>query len=95
MGREIANLRNENGRPYTVANRLHGQIIEFSRVVLTKGFDPKPIISTEMYLFLETQVFPILESQNRPYQYSKEVLKDLRAHIDEGEYQTRKAEQQA
>lgn len=93
MGREVANLKNENGRPHTVCDRLHAQIIEFSRVVLNAGFDPATKLATEMYLYLEMQVFPTLEATRRKYPYQKEVLNDLYKFIDETEYETRKQEQ--
>ena len=92
LGRDVANLKNENGRPHTVADRLHANIIKYSNIQREKGFEPDKRVGTEMYLFLET-VFQTLYEYKRAYPYAKEVLRDLYKHIDEQEYQTRKAEQ--
>lgn len=92
LGRDVANLKNENGRPHTVADRLHANIIRYSNIQREKGFEPDKRVGTEMYLFLES-VFQILDEYHRAYPYAKEVLKDLHKHIDPQEYQIRKAEQ--
>ena len=92
LGRDIANLKNENGKKSTIAIRMHRNIIDYSRMQKKSGFEPDKILATEMFLFLE-HVFSTLEEYGRPYDFSKYVLNDLRPHIDAQEYQTRKAEQ--
>ena len=93
MGREIANLKNENGNTATVCGRLRGQITEFSRIVEQSGFDPQRNTATDFYIYLESIVFPELVTRNRSYTSSAAVLKALRPFIDEAEYNARQQEQ--
>lgn len=93
LGRDVANLKNENGNVRTVANRMRTTIIELARLMQQPGFDPDTILATELYIYLQSTVFPALEQQGRAFQTSKEVLEDLYLFIDVQEYELRTKEQ--
>ena len=83
--RDLKNLENENGRPRTICDRIHAAIIQQSREVRKKGFEPSPRLATDYYTFLRDTVFPTLAATGRPYEYAKQVLEDLEEFIDEQE----------
>lgn len=83
--RELSNLKNDNGKPVTVSERIHVQMMDVAREAQKKQFKPNPRLATGFYLFIKDDVYPALEERGLQMQFSEQFLKDIERFSDEKE----------
>lgn len=83
--RDIKNLENDNGRPRTVAERIHAAMIGVGWEAQKPAFRPSPRMASEFYIYIRDTVYPALEARNLQMQFSKPFLDDLQRFADEKE----------
>lgn len=83
--RDIKNLENENGRPRTVAERIHSAMLTVGREAQKPAFKPSPRFASEFYVFIRDTVYPTLEARNLQMQFSQSFLDDLERFADQRE----------
>lgn len=83
--RDIKNLENDNGRPRTVAERIHKAMMEVGREAQKPAFKPGNRMASEFYVFIRDTVYPALEARNLQMEYSKPFLEHLQQFTDDKE----------
>ena len=83
--RDLKNLENENGKPRTIADRIHAAMMAVGREAQKPGFKPSPRIGTDFYLFVKNQVYPLLELHKLQMQYHEAFLADMERFVDDTE----------
>lgn len=83
--RDIKNLENENGRPRTVAERIHAAMLGVGREAQKPAFQPGKRIASEFFIYIRDTVYPVLEAKNLQMQFHKQFLSDLERFTDQKE----------
>jgi hypothetical protein len=83
--RDLKNLENENGKPRTIADRIHAAMMAVGREAQKPGFKPSPRIGTDFYLFIKNQAYPQLELHKLQMQYHEAFLSDMERFVDDTE----------
>lgn len=73
--RDLANLRNNNGAPGTIATRMHGVFNRVGRAAWQSGFDPSYKVASDYYNVAD-EAMTALRNVGHSYEYS-------RAHLDQ------------
>lgn len=81
--RDMANLRNGNGQPLTVARRLVAVLNNVYSATLYPHFAPTPEKMEAMSTYIETEVLPLLKEKQVSFWFESQLLQQIawrRAH---------------
>lgn len=78
--RDMANLKNENGNPLSVYNRIASALTSLHNATKDKNFDPDESLAHQAYAYLYKDVFPELEAFGFDFPKYNELMHALYPH---------------
>jgi hypothetical protein len=78
--RDMANLKNENGNPQSIYNRIGAALTSLHNATKDKNFDPDQSLAYQSYAYLYKDVFPELEAFGFNWPKYNELMHALYPH---------------